>query len=121
MITDERPRDETRASETGQSHASVPRTGDIHVEAVLDEIMLGRASLRDLPAPVFTAWCYGFESGKEAGAASRQAEVDRLSAEADHWYLVANNKPAEVKRITRDRIDAALAEHAEAWLAGDAA
>ena len=57
--------------------------------------------------------------GWDAAVAFYKPRLDNLEAENDRLYLRAYNSPTEVKKIITRRLEAGLAEYAEAFFRGE--
>lgn len=99
----------SRTAHTGRIRLS--DAAEQYLDRLADAVQTGDVQLWQLP-PSLHAWhAYGYHAGRH----SRDPEVAALRRELDHWYLVANNPPAEVKRILARRVDAALEAESLAW------
>jgi hypothetical protein len=85
-----------------------------HLETVLWRLVDGDLDLTDLAPALRAWWLVAYDQGR----ASRQPEVDRLSAECDRLHLIAYNTPEQVRDIYIKRMDEGALRYWSEWCEG---
>ncbi|WP_147439032.1 hypothetical protein [Mycetocola reblochoni] len=87
---------------------SLSDTAEHYLGLLADDLQLGRVELHQLPPSLAKLIAYAHQDGYDAGRRSRDTEVENLTRTADHWYLRANNTPAQAREIMAARVDQGL-------------
>lgn len=101
-------------SNSNQSPTLYGASVETQLDGLLTRLMLGTVELYQCTPALAAWWTFAHENGRK----SRQAEIDRLSDEADRLHLVAYNSPKDAAAIVQRRLDGHFEAEAERFFGG---